>query len=152
MRLRDIMSRKVVVARPDQTLKQALQSMDAHGVHHLVVVRRHKVVGVLSDAVARTRLAEGVARVEDAMFRHVLVASPDMTVTDAAKVMRERPEGALPILVGTRLVGIVTVSDLLDVLASRHQAPGTRLDRHQRASVPSRTRRALPHHAQHERH
>jgi CBS domain-containing protein len=119
MRLKDIMSRKVEAVRPGEPLERAERRMRRHGIHHLVVVRRGVVVGVLSEATLQTRMADGVATVENAMHRHMLMATPDMTVSQAARLMRGRPEGALPIFAGTRLVGIVTISDLLDVLGRR---------------------------------
>jgi CBS domain-containing protein len=134
MRLQDIMSRKVDAVRPSETLVRAERRMRRRGIHHLVVVNRHTVVGVISDAVLQTRLSEGVATVEDAMFRHVPVASPDMTVTEAARMMRGRPDGALPVIAGRRLVGIVTISDLLDVLGRRFAAVQTKTRRTRRAA------------------
>ena len=134
MRLQDIMSRKVEAVGPGETLERAQRRMRRRGIHHLVVVTRHKVVGVVSEGLVQTRLAEGVASVQNAMFRHVLVAAPDMTVTQAARLMRGRPEGAIPVFAGTRLVGIVTISDLLDVLGGRFAAVRPRPRRPRRAA------------------
>ena len=119
MRLREIMSRDVEAIRPAEPLERAERRMRRGGIHHLVVLKRGTVVGVISEAAIQRPLAEGVATVEDAMHRHVLSAAPDMTVTQAARMMRGRPEGALPILTAKGLVGIVTISDLLDVLGRR---------------------------------
>jgi CBS domain-containing protein len=127
MLLKDIMSTKVESVRPSETLTQASARMRERGIHHLIVVNRGHVVGVVSAADLETRIAEGVARVEDAMARHVTVAEPGMTVAQAARALRGRSSGALPILEGRRLVGIVTISDLLDVLARRPARASVRL-------------------------
>lgn len=119
MRLKDIMSTNVEAVRPGETLERAERRMRRRRIHHLVVVKGRHVVGMISEAALQARLAEGVAMVQDAMFRHILVASPDMTIIQAARMMRGRPEGALPVFAGHRLVGIVTISDLLDVLGRR---------------------------------
>jgi CBS domain-containing protein len=119
MRLKDIMSTNVEAVRPGEALERAGRRMRRRGIHHLVVVKGRQVAGMVSEAALEARLAEGVATVQDAMFRHILVASPDMPVTQAARMMRGRPEGALPVFAGKRLVGIVTISDLLDVLGRR---------------------------------
>jgi len=132
MRLKDIMSTNVEAVRPGETLERAGRCMRRRGIHHLVVVKGRQVAGVVSEAVLQARLAEGVTTVQDAMFRHILVASPDMTVTQAARMMRGRPEGALAVFAGKRLVGIVTISDLLDVLGRRAAA----------VTAPRRVRRA----------
>ena len=49
MRLRDIMSVGVVTVGPEQTAKAALTEMRGHGIRHLVVVDRGRVVGILSE-------------------------------------------------------------------------------------------------------
>jgi CBS domain-containing protein len=137
MHLKDIMSRSVEAVRPSERLDRAHRLMRLRGIHHLVVVDRHQVVGVLSEAVLQTREAEGVGRAEDAMFRHVVRGTPEMSVAQAAQLMRGRPEGALPVFEGNRLVGIVTISDLLDVLARRIERPsaqGVRTGRHRQAT------------------
>jgi CBS domain-containing protein len=116
MLLRDIMSTRVETVRRGDTLERAQKRMQKRGIHHLVVAYRGRVVGLLSAAEVEARIAADVARVEDGMFRQVVVAPPDMNVTEAARVMRGRPEGALLVAAGRRLAGIVTISDLLDVL------------------------------------
>lgn len=126
MRLKDIMSTAVESVRPGETLDRAQTLMGLRRLHHLVVVDRHQVVGMLTDAALQVRLAEGVAKVEDAMSRHVVTGTPDMTVRQAANLMRGRAEGALPVIAGQRLVGIVTVTDLLDVLGRGIDRPAVK--------------------------
>ena len=122
MQLQEIMSTRVASACPEDDLEAAHERMRRTGIHHLVVVDRHKVVGILTDSEATRRLNEGASTVETAMFMHVLTATPEMTVADAAAMLRGRPEGALPVLEGRRLVGIVTLSDLLDLLVAEASA------------------------------
>jgi len=49
-----------------------------------------------TDAALQVRHAEGVAKVEDAMSRHVVTGTPDMTVRQAANLMRGRSIGCRP--------------------------------------------------------
>ena len=116
MRLKEIMSRSVESVRPGETLERAQARMRLRHLHHLVVLDRGQVVGILTDSALQVRQAEGVAKVEDAMSRHVVTGTPETTVRQAANLMRGRAEGALPVIAGQRLVGIVTVTDLLEVL------------------------------------
>ena len=122
MQLHEIMSTRVASPCPEDNLEAAQERMLRTGIHHLVVVDRHKVVGVLTDGEANRRLNEGASTVETAMFMPVLTATPEMTVADAAAMLRGRPESALPVLEGRRLVGIVTLSDLLDLLVAQASA------------------------------
>lgn len=126
MRLKDIMSTQVESIRPGETLERAQALMRLRRIHHLVVIDRRQVVGVLTESAVQIRGAEGVEKVEDAMSRHVATGTPDMTVRQAANLMRGRAESALPVLADQRLAGIITVSDLLDVLGRGVDRPTTK--------------------------
>lgn len=52
-------------------------------------------------------------RAKDIMTPDPVTVSPDAGVTEAAKLMVERRIGALPVLEGGRLIGIVTEGDLI---------------------------------------
>jgi acetoin utilization protein AcuB len=116
MRVKDIMSTDVEAVRPDETLERAHARMRRRGIHHLVVMDHRELLGILTEGVLALREAEGVARVADAMIRPVARGTPEMRVSQAATLMRGHADGSLPVFSGSRLVGIVTISDLLDVL------------------------------------
>ena len=131
MLLKEIMSSRIESIGPGRTLEHAHDCMQRRGVHHLVVTSRGRVVGMITAGELETRLAEGVVKVEDAMSRRVPIGMPEMSVAEAARLMRNSSQSALPVFDGRRLVGIVTISDLLDVLArrSRRTAAPARLSR-----------------------
>jgi CBS domain-containing protein len=136
MQLKAIMSTTVEAVRPDETLERAHALMRRRGFHSLVVLDRGQVVGLLTEDALAVREAEGVASVADAMERRVITATPDMTVRQAARLMRGRAQRALPVIAGSRLAGIVTVSDLLDVLGGVGRPA-----RHARATPNNRGRK-----------
>jgi CBS domain-containing protein len=94
-------------------------------IHHLVVIDDGRIVGVLSDrdlgGSGGSSLRAGKC-VADLMTSSVVIAAPEMTVRDAAKLMRGRSVGCLPVLDGKTLVGIVTSSDVL-ALVGRGSKP-----------------------------
>ena len=53
-----------------------------------------------------------MAKVADVMTRDVQVALPEMTIRDAARLMAELDAGALPVVDGGRLRGMVTDRDI----------------------------------------
>jgi len=126
MTVQDVMTRKVVTIGADDSVSRARARMSAAGVHQLVVRdRRGWVVGVLSTGDIR-RVPDGGA-VSDFMCRRLLIVRPGTSVGSAAALMRAHAIGSLPVLRGTRLVGIVTVSDLLDVVDEADDAAFDRL-------------------------
>jgi CBS domain-containing protein len=100
MRVTDVMSTDVRTVEGGELIPRARAMMADARVHHLVVLHDGHVVGLVSADQLELGQAEGVRRVEDVMCRHLRCAMP-----------------ALPIVSRDRVVGIVTASDLLDVIA-----------------------------------
>lgn len=116
MRLRDIMSEQVETIAADAALEQARQLMRRQQVRHLVVVDGSAVVGVLSHH--DFQRARGPAPVRTIMSAPVVTARPETTIRQAANLLRGNRVGCLPILDAQerRVVGILTISDLLDLI------------------------------------
>ncbi|MGZ6143866.1 MAG: CBS domain-containing protein [Myxococcales bacterium] len=113
MKLREIMSAPVVTIPPSTTVGEARAAMERAGIRHLVVVvgRRQQLTGVVS---ARDlRRGDDLVKVQDLMSSPVVTSSPATTVAEAARLLRAKGVGCLPVMDRNRLAGIVTVSDLL---------------------------------------
>lgn len=126
MRLADIMSTGVQTAGRDDPAETAWGRMRARRMHHLVVVDRGGVVGVLSDrdcGGARGSTLRAGRAVGDLMTPAVVAATPRTTIREAANLLRGRAVGCLPVLDRGKLVGIVTVSDLLELIGRGVQRP-----------------------------
>jgi CBS domain-containing protein len=67
--------------------------------------------------------------VSEVMEKHVLTGEPDMSIKRAANLMRGHVIGCLPVIEKGKLKGILTVSDLLDVLGRGAEKPTARTDR-----------------------
>lgn len=123
MLVRDIMRSPAVAIAPATTLEDAYATMREKRIRHLPVVEGDALVGVVTDRdlrLATSRLAERPfapgSRVSDVMRGKPLTTTPGDAVEDAARTMRERKIGCLPVMEEGRLVGIVTGLDLLDAL------------------------------------
>jgi CBS domain-containing protein len=141
MRVSDVMTKEVRTISALARADDAWELMRTQGIHHLVVTEGSRVVGVLSNRDAGGKRGAAVraeARVADLMTGSVVTATPDTTIRRAALLMRGRTIGCLPIVKGTRLVGIVTVSDLLDVLGRGVERPVTPQRHGLRYRVPHR--------------
>ena len=115
MQVQDVMTAKVLTIDAHGTIARARARMRQKGVHQLVVTTgRGGVVGVIG--IGDITSAPDDACVQDFMSRRLLIARPDTSVGAAAALMRAHAIGSLPVLDGRRLVGIVTVSDMLDVV------------------------------------
>jgi CBS domain-containing protein len=130
MRLADIMSTQVKTVGPGATLGEARTLMETAGIHHLVVVEGGLAVGVLSarDLGGRSSSGRDAGLVEDAMSPHIVGMAPRATVRQAANRLRGRGVGCLAVMDDGRLRGIVTTTDLLELIG-RGTASQPRHDR-----------------------
>jgi acetoin utilization protein AcuB len=122
MRVQDVMTRNVETIDRQENAQVAFDSMKLKGIRHLVVRSDKELVGVLSQrdlGVPDQYDFRENRRVAELMSTHVVTASPTMSIKQAANLMRGRTIGCLPVVKEghpDRLVGIVTISDLLDLL------------------------------------
>lgn len=119
MRVQDVMTEEVETISPANAAEDAWELMRTHGFHHVVVTRGSRVVGILSDRDAGGRRGVTVRRghtVEELMTPHVVTVEPTATVKKAANLMRGRSIGCVVVTNRGRVVGIVTVADLLEIL------------------------------------
>lgn len=120
MRLKTIMTTPVAVVSPSASITTAERRLKLKGIHHLVVVEHGKIVGMVTAETLKRRLSEGATRVGDAMIRNIAIATPEMTVREAANLMTPNHlQTAVPIVRNDRLVGIVSVSDLLELASTK---------------------------------
>ena len=113
MRVHEVMSSPVHGIGPDGSLAEAAEQMRQHRVHHLLVVDGRRVLGVIS---ARDLLGRSEGPVAAAMSAPLVTVAPTATVRQAANLLRGQTLGCVPVMDGERPVGMLTVSDLLELL------------------------------------
>lgn len=124
MRLQDVMRQKVETISPRESAAAAFERMRRAKIRHLVVMDGRKVVGVLSDRdVVGLGPLRQVETVEDVMTAPAVCAPPGLTIREAANLMRGRTMGCLPVLEEGKIVGIVTVTDLLELVGAGIERP-----------------------------
>jgi len=119
MRVQDVMTEGVQTIAPTSSAEDAWELMRRNDFHHVVVTRGSRVVGLLSHRDAGGRQGAPVRRgrtVEELMTRPVVTLEPTATVRKAANLMRGHSIGCVVVTDRGRVVGIVTVADLLDLL------------------------------------
>jgi len=114
------------VVAPSDSAANALALMDSLRVRHLPVVEDGALVGIVSDRDLLARSGHGVlggggegglAPVRDVMRRDPITAAPDDLIVAAVTELSVHRIGCLPVVEAGRLVGIVTETDFLRLLA-----------------------------------
>jgi CBS domain-containing protein len=103
----------------DATLEHAAKELNSRGVGALVVLdAAGGLVGVLSERdIVREVAARGAGcladRVGSAMSREVITAEPSETIDEGLSRMTDRRVRHLPVLSAGKLVGIISIGDLV---------------------------------------
>src|SRR5262249_37796195 len=116
------MTTRVRTLAPSDSIKRASDLLKRYRINQLPVVARGKLLGIITDRDIRSSLgprgravAPGAQhRVQSVMSRPAIALGCHSTLLNAAEVMRRSRIGAVPILRGEKLAGIVTRSDILD--------------------------------------
>ena len=120
------MTPNVATIDPGKSADEALETMRRRDIRHLVVSEQGNVVGVLSQRDLGGRHGASVRRgrtVRDLMAGNPITMRPTATVRQAANRLRGRNVGCVPVVDEGKLEGIVTVSDLLELLGRGSARP-----------------------------
>ncbi|MBV8361489.1 MAG: CBS domain-containing protein [Deltaproteobacteria bacterium] len=114
MRLANAMTSNPVTASPRDTLAAAKGLMEAGGFRRLPVVDDGRLVGMLTERDIREHTgALDRIRVNAVMRTGVITVISGDSVENAARLMLEHKIGGLPITADGKLVGIVTMTDIV---------------------------------------
>lgn len=102
----------------DSTVYDAIARMAEHDVGSLLVMDGEKLVGIITERhYARNIVLKGKASpttpVRDIMERRVICTRPDQTVEQCMALMSMKRVRHLPVLEGKKVIGIVSIGDLV---------------------------------------
>jgi len=146
MNASDIMTRKVVTAKPETSVKQAAELMSKHHISAIPVLDKNGgIVGIVSEGDLMRRV-EGVHKqtrswwlslfsgdhesargfaldrgryIKDIMTKPVTTVTPDVPVGQIAKLLEQDHIKRVPVVEDGQLVGIVSRANLLQALAAQ---------------------------------
>lgn len=122
----DILSRKgsqVWTIAPEATVFDCLHLMSEKNVGALLVMDQGVLVGLLSERdyarkIALVGKSSRETRVRDIMTRDVKCATPASTVEECLQIMTDKRFRHLPVLAASRVVGVVSIGDLVNWIIS----------------------------------
>jgi CBS domain-containing protein len=115
MTARDIMTSEIITLSPTSTVKQAAGLLTRQQISGAPVTdRQGRIVGILSEA---DIVAKRGARVKDIMSKNISSVEEDTPIAEIAALMTSRKISRLPVMRGTKLVGIVSRADLVAAVA-----------------------------------
>ncbi len=132
MKVQDIMTKSPITVRLEMPVLDAQQLMAKSRFRHLLVTEGGRLLGIVTDRDIRLNLPSPatslsvweinylMARltVESVMTKTVISVEPERDASEAARIMLDHKIGALPVIDGGVVVGIVTETDMLRAFAT----------------------------------
>lgn len=128
MSVKDFMTEDLVTVTPKTKIFDAVDLMKKYDIHRLPVMEEEQLVGLITEGTIQEALPSKATSlsvhevnyllnktvVSDVMIKDVKTISPDAELEDGIYLMRQNKINVLPVLDGTKLVGIITNNDIFD--------------------------------------
>ncbi len=147
MKIKDLIkigNREVVTIGPNQTISDAVQKLSKHNRGSLPVVDEHDhLVGIITErdivrkCFSRIDSCENV-KVKEVMTKEVVIGTPEDDAEYAVMVMKQKRIRHLPIVDNEKVVGLVSMRDLLDI-----QLENCKVEVRYSQLLPRRTQRPI---------
>jgi CBS domain-containing protein len=131
VKVSELMSEKVVTALPTTTIFEAEKTMVTQGFRRLPIISNGKVIGIITTmdiirffgsgrvfAYLRSGTIIQVLNTPalEIATKEVSAIGPDADVGQAAKIMRDKNIGAIPVAANEKLLGIITERDFFRII------------------------------------
>ena len=125
--LEDRAQGEIISLDPDDTTRAAVEKLTQHGIGAMPVVQDGKVIGVFSERdviKCLQNVGDGAldSKVSAAMTSPAVTVTPETTALSALSQMTERRFRHLPVLDGERMIGFVSIGDLVKYRIDRIEA------------------------------
>lgn len=130
LKVGEVMTRDPITLGPEDSLMRAVEVTRKHRIRRIPIVVAETLVGLLAEGDLKRAEPSTLSESEEDFNRvmettpvsRIMIASPmtvqeDTPLLDAARTLHTTKFGALPVLRGSTLVGIITDNDLLRSLA-----------------------------------
>jgi CBS domain-containing protein len=127
---------------PNATVYEAIKLMAQKNVGALFVLEDNRLAGVISERdYTRKVILQGKSSketsVSEIMTKDLVTADPNDNITECMRVMTERRVRHLPVLEGSKVVGVVSIGDVLKWVISAQDATIDHLEKYITGSYPA---------------
>ncbi len=120
---------------PSATVFQALQRLDQYNIGAILVMECGRLYGILSERdyarkVALSGKNAATVLVQDVMTARVLCVPGSATVEECMSIMTEKHIRHLPVIEESRVIGMVSIGDLVRTVIEQQQYTIEQLERY----------------------
>jgi len=122
LQVKDVMVTNLITIDAEATVKKAAELMEKHDIGCLIVISYGNPIGIVTerDMLKRVLLQErdlGKTKVGNIMSAPLLASNPQTDIREAIRLMNERRIKKLPVVEDGKLIGLVSLTDVMRSLA-----------------------------------
>jgi CBS domain-containing protein len=117
LKVEDVMVESVITVDAESTVMQAVKVMNAHEIGCVVVTRKGRAVGIITErdllkrVIAKSENA-GKMKVKEIMTKPLIAGQPEMDLEEATRLMFDKKIKKLPVVENGKLLGLITLTDV----------------------------------------
>ncbi len=111
----------VYAVSPTQMVIEALELMAARNIGAVMVLEGERLVGIFSErdyarkGILQDRKAKSTP-VSEVMTANVITVNPEASIEDCMQLMSKKKFRHLPVLEGSKVVGLISISDVVSAI------------------------------------
>lgn len=116
----DIMTEKVVVVKPTETLERCAKLMLKRHLGNVLVMKNEKLLGIITEKdLVREVISKGInakkTQADQVMSKRIQSISPSADILEAMHHMKTHKIRRLPVIFKKNVIGIITEKDILKI-------------------------------------
>ncbi len=112
LKVKNIMTKNPITIELDNKIKEAKRLLSYHNIGRLLITKNEQLIGIVTDGDLVIEHDQN-AQIEDFVTENLITISENKSVIDAAKIMAEHQISGLPVMDNNKMVGIITVEDII---------------------------------------
>ena len=116
MKVKNWMAKDIITISPQASISSAVKLMHQHSIRHLPVVEDDSMQGLVTESNLRQYFFPAMVHelsISDVMIVNPITVDPNASIDSAAQLIYKYKIGGLPVLEKRRLIGILTITDIL---------------------------------------
>jgi len=117
----DVMTKSVISVDASMTINETAKMMEDAKVGAVIIIDNNTPIGIVTDRDFAVKVAahayQITSPVKEIMSSPLLAISSDESVRNAADLMHDREVRKLPVINEDKIVGIITATDIVNLLA-----------------------------------
>lgn len=122
LQVKDVMVTNIITIEAEATVKNAAELMEKHDIGCLIVINYGNPIGIVTERdmlkkVLLQRRDSGKTKVGNVMSAPLITSHPQTDIREAVRLMNERRIKKLPVLEDGKLIGLISLTDVMRSLA-----------------------------------